>query len=257
MINKVKIFISILCLQCIWVQNAQADIEALQGPVIGPIYNSIKKANEVQDELNSAYQEIRSEVEGAYGPMKNAVSTVQENVSAAQDKINAAKNIANDPEGSLNTIKSTFPGAIASVDTNDSKALNQAVQENYFMQKPKSSTTTASSSESQSSTTEANSDNTDLVVIHQAQEEKMREIQRENFANLYSSAFVKRANLSQEEAEDKAKENTRDIIQSTQDKAKQMVKRFQSIMLMEAMLFEFSTTQQARQYSYAEEEEDE
>ena len=85
----------------------------------------------------------------------------------------------------------------------------------------------------------------------------MNEVQRENFANLYASAFTIRTNLAKEEAEDKDKENTRDIIQSTKEKAMEMAKRFRKLMMMESMLFEFNATQQARQFSYSEEDEDE
>ena len=119
------------------------------------------------------------------------------------------------------------------------------------MQRPKSNTADTASSDNQSTDS---SETTDLVEIYNAQEEKMSEIQRANFANLYAVAFSDRANLAKEEAEETDKENTRDIIQSTKAKSMEMAKRFRKIMLMNTMLFEYNATQQARQFTYAEED---
>ncbi len=245
-------------------RQACADIEAPQ-TVIGTIKTGIEEARAVQEELNSLQEEIRSAAEGISGPIKDAVNTVNDvkndvesNIEAAQEKMDAAKNITNDPEGSLSTMGSQMPGFAAKIDSNDSEELKKAVQKNYFMQRPKTSTTNTSSDEKASSSeSTSETDTTDLVALHQAQEEKMNEIQRENFANLYSAAFTIRSNLAKEESEDKDKENTRDIIQSTTEKSKEMAERYNKIMLMQSMLFEFNTTQQARQFSYAEEDEDE
>ena len=237
-----------------WPQTSYADIEAVQGAALGPIKTGLEEARAIQEDLNKIQQEIRSTAEGIAGPIKDTVNTVNEvkndvesNISAAQEKVNAAKNVANDPEGSLTTMGNKMPGFAAKIDSNDSKELNKAVQQNYFMQRPKS--TSADSQVDNANGTET----TDLAALHQAQEEKMNEIQRENFANLYATAFSVRANLSKEKNEDKDKKNTRDIIQRTKEKSMEMVKRFRKIMLMQTMLFEFNATQQARQFTYAEE----
>lgn len=260
---------------------AYADIEAPQG-VMGTIRTGIEEAKGVQEELNQLQSDLRSAAEGVAGPVKDAAKTVSDvkseaeaNINAAKEKVDTAKNLANnpesiaaDPEGALASIGSKMPGFTTEIDTNNMEELGAAIQKNYFMQKPKSTATatSAASADSSSNTDAAQSSSesssstsatTDLVAINREQEEKMDEIQRENFANLYATAFTIRTNLAKENAEDKDKKDTRDIIQSTKDKATEMVKRFRKIMLMQAMLFEFNMTQQARQYSYAQEEEEE
>ena len=263
----------------IWSSAAYADIEASQG-VLGTIRTGIENAKTVQEDLNQIQSDLRTAAGGAVGPIKDAVQTAnslkneaEANINAAKEKVDTAKNLANnpesiaaDPEGALASIGSKMPGFTTEIDTNNMEELTTAIQKNYFMQKPKSNSSEKSNSSSnaqssQSSTTSSDTsssteETTDLVAIKKAQEEKMSEIQRENFANLYASAFTIRTNLAKEASEEKDKENTRDIIQSTNDKATEMVKRLSKIMLMQAMLFEFNMTQQARQFSYAEEEEE-
>ncbi len=252
----------LLALSLFWPQVSYADIEAVQGTVLGPIKTGLEEARSVQQDLNEIQQDIRSAAEGAMGTVKSAVNTVNSvkndisnNISAVKDKVNAVQNFANDPEGSLDTLGSSMPGFATKVDLNDAKALSSAVQNNYFMQRPKSNTSTSSSASNQSTSSNADSsETTDLVKIYNEQEEKMNEIQRANFANLYATAFSIRSNLAKEEAEETDKENTRDIIQSTKSKSMEMAKRFRKIMLMNTMLFEFNSTQQARQFTYAEED---
>ncbi len=252
-----------VALGLLWPQIAYADIESIQGTVLGPIKTGLEEARSVQQDLNEIQQDIRSAAEGAMGTVKSAVNTVNSvkndisnNISAVKDKVNAVQNFANDPEGSLQTLGSSMPGFATKVDLNDAKALSSAVQQNYFMQRPKSNTANTSSSSGNQSTADNadSSETTDLVEIYNAQEEKMSEIQRANFANLYAVAFSDRANLAKEEAEETDKENTRDIIQSTKAKSMEMAKRFRKIMLMNTMLFEYNATQQARQFTYAEED---
>lgn len=259
---KKQLIYFLLALSLFWPQIAYADIEAIQGTVLGPIKTGLEEARSIQQDLNEIQQDIRSAAEGAMGTVKSAVNTVNSvkndisnNISAVKDKVNAVQNFANDPEGSLSTLGSTMPGFATKVDLNDAKALSSAVQQNYFMQRPKSNTANTSSSGNQSTSDNADSsETTDLVEIYNAQEEKMSEIQRANFANLYAVAFSDRANLAKEEAEETEKENTRDIIQSTKAKSMEMAKRFRKIMLMNTMLFEYNATQQARQFTYAEED---
>ncbi len=239
-------------------QISYADIEAIQGAVVGPIKKGIKTAQSIQDELNQIQEDMRNLAGGITGPIKDAVSTAnsikneaQSNIDAAKGKIDAAQNFANNPEGSLSTLGSSMPGFATKIDMNDSQALSASVQTNYFMQRPKSSSNTSSS---ETDSNETSTEDANVTALYQAQEEKMNEIQRENFAKLYATAFSIRANLAKEESEDSKKENTRDIIQSTKTKSMEMAKRFRKIMLMETMLFEFNATQQARQFSYAEED---
>ena len=255
---KKQLIYFLLALSLFWPQISYADIEAIQGTVLGPIKTGLEEARSVQQDLNEIQQDIRSAAEGAMGTVKSAVNTVNSvkndisnNISAVKDKVNAVQNFANDPEGSLSTLGSTMPGFATKVDLNDAKALSSAVQKNYLMQRPKSNTADTASSDNQSTDS---SETTDLVEIYNAQEEKMSEIQRANFANLYAVAFSDRANLAKEEAEETDKENTRDIIQSTKAKSMEMAKRFRKIMLMNTMLFEYNATQQARQFTYAEED---
>ncbi len=239
-------------------QTSYADIEAIQGTVVGPIKGTIKAMHTAQEEANRILEDVRNLAGGITGPIKDAVSTAnsikneaQSNIDAAKGKIDAAQNFANNPEGSLSTLGSSMPGFATKIDMNDSQALSASVQTNYFMQRPKSS------SDASSSATDSNESETgdaNVTALYQAQEEKMNEIQRENFAKLYATAFSIRANLAKEESEDSKKENTRDIIQSTKTKSMDMLDRYNKIMLMKTMLFEFNATQQARQFSYAEED---
>lgn len=226
-----------------------ADIEAPQ-TVIGVIKSGIEEARAVQEELNSIQEELRSAAEGVAGPIKDAANTVNNVKNEVEDGVDQAKGLASDPTQALNGM-GKLPSFISEVDTNNSEEVKQAVQKNYFMQRPKSSQTSSEQGQTEEAAT------TDLVEINKAQEEKMNEIQRENFANLYAAAFTIRTNLAKEKAEDKDKENTRDIIQSTKEKAMEMAKRFRKLMMMETMLFEFNATQQARQFSYSEEDENE
>lgn len=255
---KKQLIYFLLALSLFWPQISYADIEAIQGTVLGPIKTGLEEARSIQQDLNEIQQDIRSAAEGAMGTVKSAVATansvkndISNNISAVKDKVSAVQNLTSDPEGSLSTLGSTMPGFATKVDLNDAKALSSAVQKNYLMQRPKSNTADTASSDNQSTDS---SETTDLVEIYNAQEEKMSEIQRANFANLYAVAFSDRANLAKEEAEETDKENTRDIIQSTKAKSMEMAKRFRKIMLMNTMLFEYNATQQARQFTYAEED---
>lgn len=256
MMTKKFTYLLILAVGLILSANAHADIEAPQ-TVIGVVKTVIEEARAVQEELNSVQEELRSAAEGIAGPVKDAVKTVndvksevEDGVNQVKDGVDQAKGLASDPTQALNGM-GKLPSFISEVDTNNSEEVKQAVQKNYFMQRPKSSQTSSEQGQTEEAAT------TDLVEINKAQEEKMNEVQRENFANLYASAFTIRTNLAKEEAEDKDKENTRDIIQSTKEKAMEMAKRFRKLMMMESMLFEFNATQQARQFSYSEEDEDE
>ena len=249
------------------IEPARADIEAPQ-PVIGIIRTGIEQAKEVQEEIDSLQTEIRSAAEGIAGPIKETVNTVndvkdqttsaikegQEAVNSAKD---AAQNAVKDPTSALSSQGAQIPNFLSSVDTYDTEALSSAVQKNYFMQRPKSTTTTSNNNSETTETSSSSEETTDLTELQKAQEEKMDEIMRENWARLYAAAFTSRTNLSKENQEEKNKENTRDIIQATKDKVMQMTKRFQEIVLLNAMDFEFKASQQARQFTYAEEEEDE
>lgn len=237
---------------------ARADIEAPQ-TVIGTVKSVIEEARAVQEDLNEIQADLRSAAEGVAGPVKNAVKTVndvkneaQSNIQAAKDKVDAAKNATNDPEGALSTMGSKMPGFITKVDTNDQAKVSEAVKKNYFAQKPKSTGSTGSTA----AKADGEAAETDSVKIAKEHEEKMNEIQRENFANIYAQAFTIRTNLAKEKEEEKKHENSRDIIQNTKDMAMQMNKRYRKLMIMEAALFEFRMSQQARQFSFTPEEEE-
>ena len=86
----------------------------------------------------------------------------------------------------------------------------------------------------------------------------MAAVQRENFANLYAQAFTIRTNLAKEKSEDKEHEDSREILQNTKEIALRMEERWRRIMIINAALFEFKTTQSSRQFSFVpEEDEDE
>lgn len=243
---------------------AQADIEAPQ-TVIGTIKSGIEEARAVQEELNQIQADLRSAAEGVAGPIKDAAKTVndakkqvEDNVNAAKEKVEAAKNATSDPEGALSTMGSKMPGFVSSVDTNNQEEVQSAVKKNYFAQRPKK---TGNVKEGETKPEAAAEAETDTVKISREHEEKMAAIQRENFANLYAQAFTIRTNLAKENAEkndEKKKENSRDIIQATKDISLTMAKRLRKLMIMDAALFEFNMTQQARQFTFIpEEDEDE
>ena len=164
-----------------------------------------------------------------------------------RDKADAAKNIASDPEGALNTMGGKLPGFMTTVDTNDSGELRDAVKTNYFTQRPKSSVSADGQAEAVNS-----------VEVTKEQDEKMAAVQRENFANLYAQAFTIRTNLAKEKSEDKEHKDSREILQNTKEIALRMEERWRRIMIINAALFEFKTTQSSRQFSFVpEEDEDE
>ena len=216
---------------------ARADIEAPQ-TVIGTVKTGIKEAESIQHDLNEIQADLRSAAEGVAGPIKDAAKTVndvkneaQSNIQAVKDKADAAKNIASDPEGALNTMGGKLPGFMTTVDTNDSGELRDAVKTNYFTQRPKSSVSADGQAEA---------------------------VQRENFANLYAQAFTIRTNLAKEKSEDKEHKDSREILQNTKEIALRMEERWRRIMIINAALFEFKTTQSSRQFSFVpEEDEDE
>ncbi len=232
---------------------ARADIEAPQ-TVIGTVKTGIKEAESIQHDLNEIQADLRSAAEGVAGPIKDAAKTVndvkneaQSNIQAVKDKADAAKNIASDPEGALNTMGGKLPGFMTTVDTNDSGELRDAVKTNYFTQRPKSSVSADGQAEAVNS-----------VEATKEQDEKMAAVQRENFANLYAQAFTIRTNLAKEKSEDKEHKDSREILQNTKEIALRMEERWRRIMIINAALFEFKTTQSSRQFSFVpEEDEDE
>ena len=205
---------------------ARADIEAPQ-TVIGTVKTGIKEAESIQHDLNEIQADLRSAAEGVAGPIKDAAKTVndvkneaQSNIQAVKDKADAAKNIASDPEGALNTMGGKLPGFMTTVDTNDSGELRDAVKTNYFTQRPKSSVSADGQAEAQ--------------------------------------AFTIRTNLAKEKSEDKEHKDSREILQNTKEIALRMEERWRRIMIINAALFEFKTTQSSRQFSFVpEEDEDE
>ena len=232
---------------------ARADIEAPQ-TVIGTVKTGIKEAESIQHDLNEIQADLRSAAEGVAGPIKDAAKTVndvkneaQSNIQAVKDKADAAKNIASDPEGALNTMGGKLPGFMTTVDTNDSGELRDAVKTNYFTQRPTSSVSADGQAEAVNS-----------VEVTKEQDEKMAAVQRENFANLYAQAFTIRTNLAKEKSEDKEHKDSREILQNTKEIALRMEERWRRIMIINAALFEFKTTQSSRQFSFVpEEDEDE
>ena len=130
-------------------------------------------------------------------------------------------------------------------DTNDSGELRDAVKTNYFTQRPKSSVSADGQAEAVNS-----------VEVTKEQDEKMAAVQRENFANLYAQAFTIRTNLAKEKSEDKEHKDSREILQNTKEIALRMEERWRRIMIINAALFEFKTTQSSRQFSFVPEEDE-
>ena len=74
----------------------------------------------------------------------------------------------------------------------------------------------------------------------------------------YAQAFTIRTNLAKEKSEDKEHKDSREILQNTKEIALRMEERWRRIMIINAALFEFKTTQSSRQFSFVpEEDEDE
>ncbi len=293
---------------------AKADIEAIQGAVMGPIQTVLQEAKAIQEDLNEIKAELRSAAEGVAGPIKEAAKTVNDAKDKVQSGIEMTNNVKADP---LATMGNKMPGFLGDLDVVDQEKLQEAIKGNYLMQMPKAVSDVRSAvgdvtSAAASATSKINSvagkasaplqnglglpktinkldkgawldadegvktasyrntqtlmfgagevaSDTDLVKISREQEEKMSAMQRENFANLYAQAFTIRTNIAKENAEEadaKKKENSRDIIQATKEQSLEMAKRLRKFLIMEAAVYEFKASQQARQFAFSPEEDD-
>lgn len=218
-------YLLILLTVLLWSGTARADIEGVQ-PVLGVAKSVMEEGRALQEEYNQIKEEVRSTVEGVAGPVKSGIKAASDAKAAVDEKIDAAKNMANDPEGSLDTLGKKVPNFL-NVEDNDQEKLTEAVSTNYLPQIKEGQ---------------------DQVEIIQEQNQKMQEVMREQAAVLYSSAFAIRTNLATEKAAEQEHKDTREIITATKDKALEAAKRLRKIMLMEALIYEFKMTKRATAY---------
>ena len=219
-------YLLIMLTALLWSGTARADIEGLQASVLAPVNTVAEEGRAIQEQYNQMKEEVRSTVEGVAGPVKSGIKAAGEAKAAVDEKVNAAKNLANDPEGSLDTLGKKVPNFL-NVENNDQAKLTEAVSTNYLPQ----------IKEGQNQT-----------EVIQEQNDKMQEVMREQAAVLYSSAFAIRTNLATEKAAEQDLKDTREIVTATRDKALESAKRLRKIMLMEALIYEFKMTKRATTY---------
>ena len=218
-------YLPVLITALLWSSAARADIEGMQVP-LGVAKGVYEEGRAIQEQYNQIKEEVRSTVEGVAGPVKSGIKAAKDAKAAVDEKIDAAKNMANDPEGSLETLNKKMPNFL-NVDGNDQEKLTEAVNKNFLPQ------------------IKEGENQTEVV---QKQNEKMEEIIRDQVADLYSSAFAIRTNLATEKASELDMKDSREIITATRDKAVETARRLRKIMLMETLIYMHKTTKRASIY---------
>ncbi len=126
---------TLLLLTCLS-SPVRADIEAIQGAVMGPIQTVLQEAKAIQEDLNEIKEELRSAAEGVSGPIKDAAKAVNDAKAQVQSGVEMANSIKADPMAAMGN---KMPGFLGDLDIADQEMLQSAIKGNYLMQIPKAS----------------------------------------------------------------------------------------------------------------------
>ena len=116
---------TLLLLTCLS-SPVRADIEAIQGAVMGPIQTVLQEAKAIQEDLNEIKEELRSAAEGVSGPIKDAAKAVNDAKAQVQSGVEMANSIKADPMAAMGN---KMPGFLGDLDIADQEMLQSAIKE--------------------------------------------------------------------------------------------------------------------------------